>query len=824
MPERLLKNYLLSPDRFDEMVSPDGLPRTHWRSFVNQLAGLDEEALERRIQFIQDAIETDGVSYNIYGDTQGTKRPWELDPLPLLMSAQEWAELSEAVAQRATLLNAMLGDLYGEQRLLAEGLLPPALVYGQRAFKWPCMHHAPQNGSYLQIYAVDVTRAPDGNWWAIADRTQGPSGAGYALQNRIILSRTFPDAFRELETQHLAGFFRALQDGLSRFAPTDGEPPLVVLLTPGPYNETYFEHAFLARYLGFPLVEGQDLTVRDNTVYLKTLKGLRRVHAILRRLDDDFCDPLELRSDSALGVPGLLHAVRAGRVFMGNALGSGVLESGAIFGFLPAISQRLLGEPLKMPSVASWWCGEPPALDYALDHLDELVIKAAFPSMRMEPVFGHQMKGEARRNLVESIQAQPHAYVAQEWVRLSQAPVWSNRRDRPIVPRSVGLRLFATATPEGYVVMPGALGRVAPRQGMEVISMQRGGLSKDVWVAADGPVQRTTLLKNRLGVIDLVCAGSEIPSRVGENLFWMGRYAERCEASARLLRSVLTRLFSRDDDAESVLPDLLAACRRIELLPKEEKRLTPGETEKMVINAVCNPKVPGSVAANIQALSFSAGQVRERLSSDNWHALTRLGRLFETASATTSYALTALDRVMLDCISLAGFAMDDMTRDEGWRFLILGRRIERLAGLGGLIAGVLASSRESRERSLEWLLETANSIVTYRARYRRAPEVLPVVHLLVFDESNPHAITFQLSVLERYLARTSRELGHGRPDTLHEVAGDLKNFDLTRLEAEDSEAACADLAALLRTIRATAFALSDEVQRRFFIHTAGRPR
>lgn len=824
MPDSLLKNYLLSPERFDEMVFPDGLPRAHWRSFLSQLEATDDDALERRVQFIQNAIETDGVSYNIYGDAQGTKRPWELDPLPLLMSSGEWARLSAAVAQRARVLDAMLADLYGEQRLLAEGLLPPALVYGQRAFKWPCVGHPPASGRFLQLYAVDVTRAPDGNWWAIADRTQSPSGAGYALQNRIILSRAFPDAFRELQTVPLANFFRALQDGLSRFAPTDGEPPLVVLLTPGPYNETYFEQAFLARYLGFPLVEGQDLTVRDDTVYLKTLRGLRRVHAILRRLDDDFCDPLELRADSALGVPGLLHAVRAGRVYMGNALGSGVLESGALFGFLPAIAQRLLGEPLKMPSVASWWCGEPPALDYALDHLDELVIKAAFPSMRMEPVFGHQLKGEARRTMVERIQAQPHAYVAQEWVRLSQAPVWSHRADRPIVPRSVGLRIFATATPEGYVVMPGALGRVAPRQGMEVISMQRGGLSKDVWVAADGPVHRTSLLKSRLGVIDLVCTGSEIPSRVGENLFWMGRYAERCEGSARLLRSVLTRLSSRDDDDDNVLPDLLAACRRIEILPKTNKPLTPGETEKMVIAAVCNSKIPGSVAANVQALSFSADQVRERLSSDNWHALTRLARLFEMPAAITSYALTALDRVMLDCISLAGFAMDDMTRDEGWRFLILGRRIERLAGLSALVAGVLASGRESRERSLEWLLETANSIVTYRARYRRAPEVLPVAHLLVFDDSNPHSVIFQVSVLERYLARTSRELGHGRPDTLHDIAGQLADFDLTRFEADDNNDACLQLATLLRTIRSTAFALSDEVHRRFFIHTAGNVR
>ncbi|MDY0012607.1 MAG: circularly permuted type 2 ATP-grasp protein [Rhodocyclaceae bacterium] len=823
MPDSLINHYLLFPERYDEMLGADGHPRGHWQSFVDLIRGADEETLARGIQFVQDAIETDGVSYNIYGDTLGAKRPWELDPLPLMMPPEEWAGLTQAVAQRATLLNAVLKDLYGPQELLAEGLLPPALVYGQHGFKWPCVGTRPPGDVFLHFYAVDVTRAPDGRWWVIADRTQGPSGAGYALQNRIILSRAFSEAFRDLQVQTLASFFRAVQDSLHRLAPTDGEPPLAVLLTPGPYNETYFEHAFLARYLGFPLVEGQDLTVRDDTVYLKTLRGLRRVHAILRRLDDDFCDPLELRADSALGIPGLLGAVRAGRVFMGNALGSGVLESGALFGFLPAIAQRLLGEELQIPSVATWWCGEPPALDYTLEHLDELVIKAAFPNMRRDPVFGHLLKGRARKEFVERIKSQPNAYVAQEWVRLSQAPVWSPDQRR-LVPRSVGLRLFAVATPEGYAVMPGALGRAAPDQGTEVISMQRGGLSKDVWVRSEGPVQRISLLKSRLGVIDLVCTGTEIPSRVGENLFWMGRYAERCETGARLLRAALSRLSSRDDDDDNVVPDILAACQRLEILPALEADASREAMEQAVLAAVGDPDQPGSVAGAVRALSFAADQVRERLSSDNWHALNRLSRLFAKPSPSVGHALNGVDRLMLDCISLAGFAMDDMTRDEGWRFLILGRRAERLTWLAGLIGGVLESPRKAREASLEWLLETANSIVTYRARYRRVPEVLPVVHLIVFDESNPHSVAFQLSALERYLTSTARELGHGRPETLAPIRASLRNFDLPSFEAEDCTPACENLAALLRDARQAAHALSDEIQRRFFIHTAGSVR
>ncbi|NMG34099.1 molybdopterin oxidoreductase [Azoarcus sp. TTM-91] len=819
MPSGLIDAYPPSPDRYDEMLAADGRPRAHWQGFADRLHNFPDDNLARRADFVRDAIEADGVTYNVYADPKGTKRPWELDMLPLMVSADEWAQISEALAQRARLLNAVLGNLYGDQSLLAEGLLPPALVFGQHGYKWPCRGVQPPGGVWLHNYAADLARSPDGRWWVIADRTQGPSGAGYALQNRLIVSRAFPDAFRDMHVQPLAGFFRALQDSLGRLAPTDGEAPLTVLLTPGQYNETYFEHAFLARYLGFPLVEGQDLTVRDDTVYLKTLRGLRRVHAILRRLDDDFCDPLELRADSALGIPGLLGAIRAGRVLMANALGSGVLESGALFGFLPAISERLLGEPLAMPSVATWWCGEPPALEYALEHLDDLVIKPAFASMHMEAVFGHQLRGEARRNMIARLQAQPHAYVAQEWVRLAQAPVWSRYREQRLMPRSVGLRVFATATPEGYVVMPGALTRVAPRAGMEVISMQRGGLSKDTWIKTETPVVHTSLLKKRLGVIDLVCAASDIPSRVGENLFWMGRYAERCEASSRILRAALARASSSEGGRDPSFRGLLTAACHAGVLPVETIEDPDEDIEERLLAAVFDPEQAGSVAANLRALAFAASQVRERMSSDNWHALNRLEQVLQTPAATLDQALAALDRVMLSCISLAGFAMDDMTRDEGWRFLILGRRAERMAGLATLISVPLEAPAEVRERMFDWLLETANSIVTYRARYRRAPETLPVAHLLVFDTSNPHSVAFQVETLRHDLERTASELGHPCPPLLDELSAQLRRFDLTTLEAERCDGACGHLGRLLMQIQQGAHILSDELHRRFFTHT-----
>lgn len=431
MARTLLAIYPQSARRYDEMLLADGAVRAHWRQFFIHLDSIAPDEMRRRLDFVDRRIQENGVTYNVYADPGGADRPWALDPVPLIIPPDEWAAVSVAVNQRARLLNAILADIYGEQTLLAEGLLPPALVYGQHGYLWPCRGIKPPGGVWLHNYAVDLARAPNGRWWVIADRTQAPSGAGYALENRLVVSRVFPEMFRDLNVQHMADFFRDQLDGLTALAPLDpGESPSVVLLTPGPYNETYFEHAYLARYLGFPLVEGQDLTVRGETVYLKTLRGLKRVHVILRRQDDDYCDPLELRGESALGIPGLINVARAGRVAIANALGSGLLASGAIMGFLPAICRHLLGEKLAMPSVATWWCGEKPALEYVKENFDELVIKPAYPTQRMDPVFGYELEGQARADMLRRIEARPHAYVAQEMVELSQAPTWSRSHER----------------------------------------------------------------------------------------------------------------------------------------------------------------------------------------------------------------------------------------------------------------------------------------------------------------------------------------------------------------------------------------------------------
>ncbi|MCB1959781.1 MAG: circularly permuted type 2 ATP-grasp protein [Rhodocyclaceae bacterium] len=829
MPPPLFSHYSRPADRFDEMLDAHGTVRPHWHTLLQHLKSASPAAMRQRVEVTDRSIAENGIAYNVYGDPDGRDRPWALDPLPLIIAADEWRQLSDAVAQRARLLNAVLADLYGSQHLLGEGLLPPSLVYGQHGFLWPCHGVKPPGGVFLHHYAVDLARSPDGHWWVIGDRTQAPSGAGYALENRLIVSRVFPQLFRDLRVQRLASFFATLQQSYQQWAPVDeGEQPLVVLLTPGPYNETYFEHAYLARYLGYPLVEGQDLTVRDDTVYLKTLTGLRRVHAILRRQDDDFCDPLELRGDSALGIPGLLHAVRAGRVMISNALGSGLPGSSAVMGFLPAIARRLLDEELMLPSVATWWCGEAPAREYVLDNLDALVIKGTYPSQRLEPVFGRELKGAARDEMVRRIRARSHAYVAQELVRLSQAPVWSREHAHGLQPRSVGLRLYAVATPEGYQVMPGGLARAAGSADALVLSMQRGGAAKDTWVLADSAVDTFSLLKPANGKGTLVRAGNNLSSRVVENLFWQGRYAERFDGTTRLLRLALAHYIDNGGESTPEFEALVALCLEMKILPpgreendeedSEEAEWIPVETRLRA--AVHDATTQNSVADTIGRLFWAASQVRERLSLDHWYSLNRLQRDVQAptgAEVELGEILMLLDRLLQVSSSLTGFTMDNMTRDIGWRMLLVGRRVERLGFLAGAISAFLRTFPGRSGRHLEWLLEFSDSIITYRSRYLRTPDLLTVVDLIVFDESNPHSVMFQVNALEHYLLLLEEDLGEVPGDEFSAACSAFRAIDLAPLQ-DTPDIACVEFARCLKSLEFAAYDLSNRIGMRFFSH------
>jgi len=830
MPSSILAHYPYRPDSYDELFGEDGV-RPHWQEFLDHIDEVSADTLKARAAQLSRGIQQNGVTYNVYADPRGTDRPWSLGLLPLILPADEWRGIAAAISQRVRLLNALLADLYGEQSTLAEGLLPPELVHGHKGFLWPCKGIQPIGDTYLHLYAADLARSPDGQWWVIADRTQSPSGAGYALENRLLVSRAFPDLFRDLQVQTLAGFFRGLQRSLGSQAPSDGEPPLTVLLTPGPFNETYFEHVYLARYLGFPLVEGQDLTVRNDTVYLKTVSGLKRVHAILRRLDDDFCDPVELRADSALGIPGLLSAVRAGRVLVANALGSGLLESAALPGFLPGISRHLLGEELAMPSVATWWCGEEPALAEVIKNIKDLVIKPTFPGGSSEVIFGDQLNDEQLAALTRRIEADPSAFVAQELVKLSRAPAWSGGQRRKLMTRAMGLRVYAAITPEGYSVLPGGLARVAGMDNTRILTMQKGGSSKDTWVLSDGPVSTFSLLQNTIRVDDLIDETGTLSSRLAENLFWFGRYGERCDAVARLARLSLSRLSEgRRTERAGALSMMLELAAGAGLVEKNVATLPLAKAELDLFRAVLDRRADSGLAANLQRLTWCATQAREHLSLDHWHALKRLSAELESARgrvSDVSALLEFLDEALTTFVSLSGFAMDNMTRDMGWRLHIVGRRIERLDNLSGSLARFLRRHVDitgplQRELAVEALLELCDSIITYRTRYRAQPELLPAIHMLTMDGANPHALAFQVRMLTNYLRNFEVDGSELGTDELDVSFSALQDFPWADLEAAGPESkraeATLELANRLDDLARAGRILSDRLAMRFFSH------
>jgi len=814
MSRELLAEYPQATDRFDELFEAPHTPRAHWRPLIEQLAAWPAERTRERLHSVHDQVRENGVTYNVYADPQGADRPWELDLLPMILPEEEWGRIEAGIVQRATLLNKVLLDVYGEQRLLNEGLLPPALVFGHAGYLRPCRGAKHAGNVMLHSYAADLARSPDGHWWVIGDRTQAPSGAGYALENRIIISRAFPQLFRDLKVQHLAQFFATVRDSLAHWAPQDHGSPFTVLLTPGPHNETYFEHAYLARYLGLALVEGNDLTVRDGCVWLKTLSGLQRVHAILRRLDDDYCDPLELRSDSALGIPGLVDAVRRGNVLVANALGSNLLESSTLLGYLPNLAQKLLGEPLKMPSVATWWCGEPAALNEVIANVDRLVIKGAFPQQRVEPMFGEDLDERGKKRVIAMVRSRPNDYVAQELVHLSQAPVWDRAHPR-LLPRSIGLRVFACATPNGYVVMPGGLTRVASGADARVISMQRGGSSKDTWVLASGPVSSFSLLRRSIQEQDLVRAGTNLSSRGVENLFWFGRYCERSEASARLLRVALGRFGDNvpGDDDERARPVMLELLRRAGILPASGPAPGDKDLSAALRAAITDDAQPG-LAANLRQLMRVASNLRERLSLDNWRALNRL-----TQSVTQrrgrkvafSDLLTELDLAIAGFTALSGYALDGMTRDPGWRFLSVGRRLERLQWLCTTLKLTVTGPAEM---DLTWLLRLADSIITYRARYMARPEWLPVLDLLIRDEANPRSIAFQVLGLRDYAQRLADLFGDFGDERFHGALKGLLQLD----PGNDFQPGNERLLARLDEWQAAAYRHGEQLGLRFFSH------
>ncbi len=836
LTEAYVRAYVPQDGTYDEMFSGPGQPRAHCAPFGRALSTIGVAELKRRHASAERQLRENGVTYNIHRSGDGLARRWRLDPVPLLIPAADWQLLEDGLAQRAHLLNLVLQDLYGPQRLVRQGILPPELIFANPGFLRPCWDGQSSDGRWLHLYAADVTRGPQARWWVIGDRTQAPSGTGYALENRLVLSRALPAVYRDCSVERLAPFFQTLLETMQRACPRNTDQPRLVLLTPGPHNETFFEQAYLARYLGITLAQGQDLTVRDRIVYLKTLGGLERVDVILRRVDDLYCDPLSLRGDSLLGIAGLVTAVRAGNVAVLNALGSGAVESPALLPFLPSLSRHFLGEELRLPSVATWWCGQDSALKYVEEHLETLVVKPSFPGPgKPEPIFAAALSTDERKALADRIRARPYDWVAQEEITFSTAPTWQGDR---LEPRQVAVRTHLVSNGAGYVGLRGGLSRVAHGQRYPIVSIQLGGAdSKDTWVLAEGDVEHATLLARHRAPLALSRSAADLPSRVADNLFWLGRYAERAEMTVRLLRELTRRV--TDDSAPADAPELpvLVACLKQftegdAALSFDRTRAGMARLEQSLLEFMVDRTSNFAVRTTLSWAMSNASTVRDRISGDNWRAVIQLVQEFEDLAGDGKTlppigdTLDVLDRSVLSFAAFAGIVRESFNRTLAFHFLEMGRRLERALGTTKLIRAAFVQPHKDEESVVIALLEVLDNAITYRHRYHGMLQVGPALDLLLVDETNPRSVGHQLAELQLLLHQLPGASGQRpfRSPEEQEVLRALTRVrlaDIVRLEeTRDDDDRRVALEAELQALLDALPAMSDALTRHYLSHVA----
>jgi uncharacterized circularly permuted ATP-grasp superfamily protein/uncharacterized alpha-E superfamily protein len=744
----LAADYKPLPGVPDEFIGADGRPRAHWLRFLAALTDLGADDIGKRFATADRHIRDTGVSYRAYGDT--SERAWPLSHVPLLIEAGEWREIAQGIEQRARLLELVLADIYGEGRLIAAGDLPAAAVTGSPEFLHPLHGVNPPGGKFLHIYAADIGRGPDGRWWVLGDRSQAPSGAGYALANRLVLARAFPALYRDMNVERLAPFFEAFRFGLTSMA--QRSDPRICLLTPGPFNETYFEQAYLARYLGLLLVEGGDLTMRDGKVHVRTIAGLKRADVIWRRIDSDFADPLELNARSRLGVPGLVDALREGGVVIANALGSGVLEAPAMMSFMPKLCRTLLREDLRLPNIATWWCGQGQARRSVIADMDELAIAGAFGNpvlgfARNQPLVGAALDAQARGRLAAAMAERGVDFVGQEVVNLSTTPVWHDDR---IEPRPFVLRVYAARTPEGWNIMPGGFCRISGRADARAVSMGEGVQSADVWVLADKPVAMVSLLPTDETVRIRRIMGT-LPSRAADNLFWLGRYLERSEATLRLIRCLAGRMIetgagtANSGSAVSKLTSLLVAWHAAPI---------EAVSGAMTVAAIAlhGDEDYGSALSLVRDARRAASFIRERLSTDTWRLIGDLNQNLSIdgpGPLAEAETFERADAALRTIAAISGLAQENMNRGAGWRVFDTGRRIER--GVNTCRFARHFASGDAPADDLDVLLDLVDSQITYRSRYLMGVALNPVRDMVVLDSFNPRSVAFQVERLDEHL-------------------------------------------------------------------------
>ena len=769
----------------DEMVDATGALREPWLPLIHHLSALSPS--ERSAQFArgEQYLRDAGVYYRHYGKGDVASRDWPLSHVPVILADAEWQTLAAGLAQRAELLEAVMADIYGENRLVRNGNLPGGLLASNPHWLRPAVGVRPVGGYYLHFIAMELGRGADGRWWVLGDRTEAPSGAGFALETRVATTRVFADIYRQTNVHRLAGFFGAFRDALGALNPqSDARPGL---LTSGLFTETYYEQAYIARYLGLTLLEGEDLVVEGRNLMVRTIAGPRPVGVLWRRLESTWCDPLELDERSQLGTPGLVDAVRGGSVAMANALGAGILETQGLLAFLPRLSEVLHGRSLAVPNVATWWCGQEAEYHYVRENADSLVISEV--NANRLPLEEERRAGPApamdREARLAWLARERNHLVGQEPVALSTTPVWQGDR---LVPRPMMLRIFLARTPAGWQVMPGGFARVGQSTSPGSIAMRNGSSVADVWVVDDKPVPRPTLLRHE-GKAFIRTNPGILPARAADNLYWLGRYVERTEGTLRLLRAYHGRLAETGDGTIPLL--------------KLVRRVLAG------YGIALDKPLPDAVTGCIDAAIGSAGKIRDRFSMDGWSALVDLSSTVQQLSENVSEgddAARAASVLIRKLTGFSGLVNDNMYRTTGWRFLCIGQAVERAINITGWLAAL--TPPDAPDGALDLLIEVGDCVMTHRRRYAMVTRE-SVCDLLVLDALNPRAVLFEIERLQEHTAMLPAARDEAR---LAPLARSLLRLraDLATADAENITAA------LLSDVRKRVAALSDIITDTYF--------
>ncbi|CAN1532871.1 COG2308 Uncharacterized conserved protein [Rhabdaerophilaceae bacterium] len=783
---RLLESYRPQPGVSDELLDAQGKVRLVWRGFLDYLAGIPSPELPQRLargdQYLRDA----GVYYRQYDENGSAVRDWPLSHIPVLIEEVEWARICRGLVQRANLLEAIARDIYGENRLADGGHIPASLIAQNKEWLRPLVGIVPRGGNFLNFVAFEIGRGPDGEWWVLGDRTQAPSGAGFALENRVATGRVFSDFYAGANVHRLAGFFRQFRDTLNGLR--GGDANRVAILTPGPLNETYFEHAYIARYLGFALLEGEDLTVENGQVMVRTVGGPLPIDVLWRRLDSNFADPLELNPQSWLGTPGLVSAVRQGNVTLVNALGSGVLEMRAMLAFMPRLAEHLLGAKLEIPNIATWWCGQPAEAAHVQAHATRMVIGDAH-STRLPFEFEEQTAnvGQLSKTALSDLLARDgDHFVGQEVVTLSTSPALVNN---VLQPRPMSLRVFLARNGEGWHVMPGGYARIGRSEDATAIAMRRGGSVADVWILSQKPVVAETMLSTGQGPFSRSVPGT-LPSRAADNLYWLGRYIERTEGHLRLLRAYHLR-FSESNLATSALLELLEA--RLEMRAIEAAQA-----------------IPEGLLSTIESAVLSASKIRDRFSVDGWMALNDLAKTSKRLALTVEAGddcARAMGVLLRKVSGFTGLVHENMYRFVGWRFMSIGRALERAIFMTESLA--LMADADAPEGALDLAVEIGDSAMTHRRRYAVATTRGTVVDLLGLDSMNPRSILYSASQIQDHVGYLPGASMHGQMSLLARAILEIH----TKIAVQTPETLTSEL---LDEIGARMRSLSDTVTTTYF--------